>query len=145
MGSAERNLAEEVLRGRTVDERRPRPSEARPVAVGDRLFGVMHGLHCLDLSAGLKVLWTGKDSSLFEHASLIASPTHVLIVTSEAELILLDAQANAMKFLGRQKVLPGESGLLSHPAIVGSRLYLRGSGEIVCLELDAAGGRAKKD
>ena len=58
------------------------------------------------------------------------------------ELILLDATANEMKILGRQKALDGESGLLAHPALVGSRLYLRGSSEIVCLELDPA---AKKD
>ena len=98
----------------------------------------MQGLHCLDLANNLKPLWTGKDSSFFEHASLIGAPGRLLVTTSNAELILLDASASEMKILGRQKTLAGESGLLSHPALVGSRLYLRGSGEIVCVNLDPA-------
>lgn len=114
------------------------PDTHTPVVVGDRLFGVMQGLHCLDLAAGLKPLWTGKDAAFFEHVSLIASPTRLLVVSSQAELILLDAQADRMQVLGRQKVLAGESGLLAHPALVGKRLYLRGSGEIVCLDLEPA-------
>jgi len=118
------------------------PDTHSPVIVGDRLFGILSGLHCLDLKNGLKPLWIGKDPGFLEHASLIAAPGRLLVITSEAELILLDAAANELKTLGRQKALEGESGLLSHPALVGSRLYLRGSSEIVCLELDPA---AKRD
>ena len=118
------------------------PDTHSPVIVGDRLFGILNGLHCLDLKNGLKPLWIGKDPGFLEHASLIGAPDRSLVITGEAELILLDATANEMKILGRQKALDGESGLLAHPALVGSRLYLRGSSEIVCLELDPA---AKKD
>jgi outer membrane protein assembly factor BamB len=113
------------------------PDTHSPIAVGDRLFGVTQGMHCLDLAAGLKPRWTGQDPALFEHTSLIASQARVLVVTSEAELILLDVAADALKILARHKVLEGESGLLSHPALVGSRLYLRGASEIVCLDLAA--------
>jgi len=118
------------------------PDTHSPVIVGDRLFGILSGLHCLDLKNNLQPLWIGKDPGFLEHASLIGAPGRLLVITSEAELILLDATASELKILGRQKAIDGESGLLSHPALVGSRLYLRGSSEIVCLELDPA---AKKD
>ena len=114
------------------------PDTHSPVAIGERLFGVSQGLHCLDLTNGLKPLWTGQDDSFFEHTSLIGAPGRLLIVTGTGELILLDAAAKEMKVRGRQKTIDGESGMLSHPALVGSRLYLRGASEIVCLELDPA-------
>jgi outer membrane protein assembly factor BamB len=118
------------------------PDTHSPVVGGDRLLGVAQGLHCLDLTNQLKPFWIGKDNAFFEHASLIAAQGRALVVSSEAELILIDATGQTMKILGRQKVLAGESGLLAHPALVGTRLYLRGSGEVVCIELDPA---AKND
>jgi hypothetical protein len=60
----------------------------------------------------------------------------LLITTAEAELLLIDATADRFTLVGRLKVLKGDGGLLSHPALVGTRLYLRGSGEIVCVDLD---------
>ena len=114
------------------------PDTHTPVVIGDRLFGVSQELHCLDLTNNLKSLWTGQDDSFFEHTSLIGAPGRLLVINGHAELILLDASARQMKVLGRQKTIEGESGLLSHPALVGSRLFLRGASEIVCLELDPA-------
>ncbi len=116
------------------------PDTHTPVVIGDRLFGIASGLHCLDLNSKLKPLWTGEDPAFLEHASLIAAPGRLLVITGEAELILLDAAASEMKILGRQKALDGESGLLSHPALVGTRLYLRGTSEIVCLDLEPVAG-----
>ncbi len=112
------------------------PDTHSPVASDDRLFGILNGLHCLDLKKGLAPLWLGKDPGFLEHASLIAAPGRLLVITGQAELILIDAAASELKILGRQKALDGESGLLAHPALVGTRLYLRGTSEIVCLELN---------
>jgi outer membrane protein assembly factor BamB len=118
------------------------PDTHSPVIVGDRLFGILNGLHCLDLAGGrLAPLWIGKDAAFLEHASLIAAPGRLLVTSGDAELILIDASAGELRILGRQKALDGESGLLSHPALVGSRLFLRGTSEVVCLELDGV----KKD
>jgi outer membrane protein assembly factor BamB len=108
-----------------------------PVVAGDRLFGAMTDLFCLDLGdQPLKLFWKGEDAAFFEHASLIASANRLLVSTSEGELVLLDTTADRLKILGRMKPLEGDGGLLSHPAVVGPRLYLRGSGEIVCVSLE---------
>jgi len=113
------------------------PDTHSPVIVGDRLLGILNGLHCLDLAGGrLAPLWIGKDPAFLEHASLIAAPDRLLVTSGEAELILIDASASDLKILSRYKALDGESGLLAHPALVGTRLYVRGTSEIVCLELD---------
>jgi outer membrane protein assembly factor BamB len=111
------------------------PDTHTPVVVGDRLFGVHQDLHCLDLAAGLKLLWKNGDLAFAEHTSLIASKDRLLVSTSAAELLLIDATADRFTLLGRMRALKDEGGLLSHPALVGTRLYLRGSGEIVCVEL----------
>jgi outer membrane protein assembly factor BamB len=118
------------------------PDTHTPVVAGNRLFGVHQDLFCLDLAAGLKPLWKNNDIVFVEHTSLIATKNRLLVSTSEGELLLLDASAEKFTLLGRMKVLQGDSGLLSHPALVGTRLYLRGSGEIVCVELDPV---VKKD
>jgi hypothetical protein len=41
--------------------------------------------------------------------------------------------------LGRLQVLENDPGVMSHAALVGQQLFLRGSEEIVCLKLPAAG------
>jgi outer membrane protein assembly factor BamB len=111
------------------------PDTHSPVVSGDRLLGIMNGLHCLDLKNGLKALWIAKDPAYLEHASLITAPGRLLVISGQAELILLDVTGSSPKVVGRQTALHGESGLLSHPALAGTRLYLRGTSEIVCLDL----------
>lgn len=111
------------------------PGTHTPVSSGGRVFGIHEALFCLDLKQNLKLVWRARDKAFQEHANLIIGAGRLLIVTGEAELILVDAQADAYRVLGRQRVLADESGLLSHPALVGSRLYLRGSREIVCVDL----------
>jgi outer membrane protein assembly factor BamB len=113
-----------------------------PVVIGNRLFGVYQDLICLDLSAGLKPLWKNDDIVFAEHTSLIASKDRLLVSTSEGELLLVDAATDTFRLLGRMKALKDDGGLMSHPALVGKRLYLRGSSEIVCVNLDSA---TKKD
>jgi outer membrane protein assembly factor BamB len=112
------------------------PDTHSPVATGDRLFGTAGDLYCLDLKNPLKVLWRGKHEAFFQHTSLIASPERLLISTATAELLLVDAVAAEYKLLGRLKVLDNEAGLLAHPALIGEKLYFRGSHEIVCVDLN---------
>lgn len=110
-----------------------------PVVVGNRLFGVSRRLFCLDLAKPLSVVYEGKDSSLRSHTSLIASQDRLLVSNEAGELLLIDARADEFKLLGKMQVFDDEQGLLSHPALVDKRLYLRGSREIVCIDL-ADGG-----
>jgi outer membrane protein assembly factor BamB len=60
----------------------------------------------------------------------------VLVVSKSGELILLDAMAKENTELGRLSVFgKDEKGVYAHPALVGTRLCLRGSGSVVCVEL----------
>ena len=106
-----------------------------PIAVNDRLLGAFGNLYCLDLKNPLKLLWQGRDEAFFKHTSLFASPDRLLVFTSDADLLLIDVRANEYKLLSKMRALENESGLLSHPALVGTRLFVRGSNEIVCIEL----------
>jgi outer membrane protein assembly factor BamB len=111
------------------------PDAHSPILVGNRLFGVWHQLHCLDVKQGLKTLWSQEDDDFEHHTSMIATPERVLLFTQGGELILFDATADKFKQISRVKVLEDETGVYSHPALVGKRLYLRGSGEVICLDL----------
>jgi outer membrane protein assembly factor BamB len=112
------------------------PDTHSPLVTANRLFGAADELYCLDLQNSLKVLWKGKDPAFLSHTSLFASPQRLLVSTQKAELLLIDATAEKYQLLGRMTVIEGEDGLLSHPALVGTRLYLRGSRELVCVDLE---------
>ena len=111
------------------------PDSSTPVLVGGRLFGCWYSLHCLHAEAKPQALWTGEDDAFGHYASLIASADRVLVISNRGELLLVDATAGEYKIVSRHKVLGEEAELLSHPALVGSRLYLRDTSRIVSLEL----------
>jgi len=112
------------------------------VAIGDRLFGVWQGLHCLDLrgtdSQLLKPIWKADDPAFDDYATIIAAGDRILVTSKHGELLLIDAAANQYRSISRQQVFQDDPGVYSHPALTGKRLYLRGSDEIVCLDLDLA-------
>lgn len=112
------------------------PDTQTPVAVGERLFGIWNGLHCLD-SRDLHTLWTADDEEFNDHATTVACGDRVLIVSKHGELLLIDAAADRYRLISQQKIFDDDSGVFSHPALVGRKLYVRGSGEIVCLDLDS--------
>jgi outer membrane protein assembly factor BamB len=111
------------------------PDSHTPIVVGNRVFGVWGDLFCLDLTQGLKPIWRSDDNAFASYASLIGSPDRALVVGLNGELLLLDARGDRPKILGRMQVFDNDHGVYSHPAVVGTRLYLRGSSEIVCLNL----------
>jgi hypothetical protein len=111
------------------------PDTHTPVVVGNRVFGVWSGLHCLDLTRGLAARWTTDDPAFDDYAVAMASDERVLLVSMQGELVLLDAQADSFEPLSRVSVFDDDPGVYAHPALVGTRLFLRGSSEIVCLEL----------
>ncbi|MBI3866386.1 MAG: PQQ-binding-like beta-propeller repeat protein, partial [Planctomycetia bacterium] len=111
------------------------PDTHSPVVVGERLFGISQELFCLDLKDDLKVVWQGTDDAFYAHTSLIASDDRLLVFGSTGELLLLDPHAADFKLLGRLALVPDGRDLLSHPALVGDRLYVRSHNEIVCVSL----------
>jgi len=66
---------------------------------------------------------------------VITDGRRLLVATVTGELLLVEADAGAYKLLSRVRVFDRRSELLSHPAVVGNRLYLRDTNSIVCLRL----------
>jgi outer membrane protein assembly factor BamB/ABC-type phosphate/phosphonate transport system substrate-binding protein len=129
-----------------ADSTKLRPDMSTPVAVGDRVFCVCGKLYALDAST-LQPVWIGRDEALSDYGPIIASDDRLLIYGRGGELLLVDALADEFKVLSRQSVFDGPQDRqvdpFSHPAIVGSRLYLRGPRELVCLDLGTPPGTAK--
>ena len=53
--------------------------------------------------------------------ALIASPTRVLALSQEGELLLLDPLADSLQIVSRWPLTNDKVSVLSHPALVGSR------------------------
>ena len=72
----------------------------------------------------------------FDHSNVIGGNGRVLVWTQSGDLLLLDATANEFKPLRRLRPFgDGKVDSMSHPAIVGGRLYIRGPSELACFEL----------
>jgi outer membrane protein assembly factor BamB len=113
------------------------PDTHTGVVVGDRLFGVWQGdFYCLD-TATLKPRYVGHDEALTDYGTIIASDERLLIVTQYGEALLIDPRADEWKVVSRATLFENESGVYSHPAIVGNRLYVRASDRVACFELNA--------
>jgi hypothetical protein len=84
-------------------------------------------------------VWIGEDEALSDYASIIASDDRLLVLGRGGELLLVDAEADEFRVVSRLKAFsdPRESKAepFAHPALVGTKLYLRGELELVCLEL----------
>ena len=113
------------------------PDTCSPVIVGDRVFATAYGeMYCLDLKDNLKTVWVAEDDMFFDHSNVIGGNGSVLVWTQSGDLLLLDAAANEFKPLRRLRPFgDGKVDSMSHPAIVGKRLYLRGPGELACFDL----------
>ena len=106
------------------------PDSHTPIVVGDRAFGIWSRLYCLDLKNGLKEEWDSDDRAFGRYGALVATDERVLAITLESELILFDPRAGKFDPISRVKVFPDEAGLYSHPAFVGTRMYVRGSSSV---------------
>lgn len=113
------------------------PDTHTPVIVGDRLFGVWNSLYCLDLAAGLKPVWIGDAKTFHHYTSLIASDRRLLATGIHGELLLIDPSAGEFQVQSQFNVTDDDSGVFSHPAMVGNRLYIRTSTDLRCLQFPA--------
>lgn len=113
------------------------PDTVTPVVISGRVFAAAYGeLYCLDLKNGLKTLWSVEDDIFYEHSNLIAGNDRVLIWTTSGDLLLIRADSDGYEVVSRWRPFQGEHlESMSHPAIVGHRLYLRTKTELVCLSL----------
>ncbi len=110
-----------------------------PIVLGNRAYCVCENMYCLDLANGLHPIWIGKDSSFGDYGPLIASNDRILTVGAGGELLLVDATADTFRIVSRLKPFTdsesNQAQLLSHPALVNTRLYLRGDKELLCIDL----------
>ena len=104
----------------------------------DYAMSVIVGRALPDIRDGLKPIWRNNDDALGYHASLIADERRVLVVTVGGELILLDATADVSAIISRVRVFEDDVEVYSHPALVGTRLYIRGGDSVVCIDLSAS-------
>lgn len=111
------------------------PDTHSPTVCGDRLFGLWTGLHALDLKNDLKPAFVNREATFMGYGTVVAAGDRVLVITLKSELVLLDAKADKLKVLGRLALLENERGLYSHPAFVGTRVYVRGENSIQCIDL----------
>jgi outer membrane protein assembly factor BamB len=111
------------------------PDTATPVVAGGRVFGAHLGLHCLDARKGLQPIWCREDDALGDYATLITDDERVLVITLGGELILLDGRSDQCAIISRLRVFEDDVEVYSHPALVGTRLYVRGGSSVVCMDL----------
>ncbi len=89
----------------------------------------------------LHELWVGEDEMLPVYGAVIGGKQRLLVVGRGGELLLIDARADRFRVVSRQRPFQQDGGkdpLYSHPALVGTRLFLRGETELICLELSDA-------
>jgi hypothetical protein len=102
-------------------------------------------MFCLDLADGLKTTWTGDDPAFGNYAPLIASSDRLLAFGRGGELLLVEATSDQFRIVSRLQLFPstdgGKAEMLSHPALVGTRLYVRGEKELVCADLSSTFAR----
>ncbi len=114
------------------------PDTCSPVVYNGRVFATAYGeLFCLDLRNGLKTVWRQEDDRFHDHCNIIAGNGRLMVSTMGGELILIDADADTYREAGSLKpfTAKGDEDIetMSHPVIVGDRLYWRSKHELICL------------
>ena len=104
--------------------------------------GLLYGFHgrqeqgchlrCVEWKTG-KVRWS-EDG--FGAGTLLVAGGHLLLLTEKGELLLADAAPEKFTVRARAQILPFESR--SHTALADGRLFARGKGQLVCVDLRAA-------
>lgn len=117
----------------------PAADSTTPVATCGRVFEARFGMRCLDLANELKPVWAWEDDSVGDYATLIADDERVLVITLGGELVLLDGRSKEGNVVSRLRVFDEEVEIYSHPALVGSHLFIRGGSSVVCVDLGTDG------
>lgn len=112
-----------------------------PIVLRGKVFGCFGDLFCLDLNAGLKRLWSAEHEAFEGHVSIIGHMDHtdgdrMLIASVEGELLLVRANRQRYELISSRRLFD-DGEILSHPALVGRRLFIRGGSTVYCIALDA--------
>jgi ABC-type phosphate/phosphonate transport system substrate-binding protein len=116
---------------------------ATPVVVGKHVIGVQDRLVALDAGDALRTVAAVEDPSLATYAAVISGPTNVLVIGNGGRLAIYDVAEDGCRLNSTTTVLPASEPsdakcpIYSHPALVGTRLYIRGGHDLVCVDLAA--------
>ncbi|MCA9080269.1 MAG: PQQ-binding-like beta-propeller repeat protein [Planctomycetaceae bacterium] len=110
------------------------PDSHSPVLSAGRVYGVCNGLHAIE-AATLKPIWIDENEHLYDYASLIVSGKRLLVLSVDGHLRLIEDAGETFRVLGELSLSKESVDVLSHPALAGTRLFVRLGRRIVCLEL----------
>ena len=112
------------------------PDTSTPVVTAGQVIGCsgQGELLGLNLEAGLETAWRIGDAAFEDYVSLIVSGERLLVTSARGELLLIEIEAPP-RIVSRLKALDSGEDIYSHPALVGDRLYLRGSSQLICIRL----------
>ncbi|MFN7736735.1 MAG: PQQ-binding-like beta-propeller repeat protein [Pirellula sp.] len=96
-----------------------------PIQLGNRLIGVDRDLMVLDLDRSLELVAKHSDPSLLGYCSLIGCGDRVLVTCEDGNVLLLQLESAKIHELGRLRVGGSKSQILSHPAVAGTRFFVR--------------------
>ena len=122
----------------------PAPDMATPVMFGHRMFCAQEKLFELACtSRGLEEPTAPRSGPFATYAALVAGPTSVLAIGNSGQLVMFDGGPSRREpsTLAVLAADPGDDAgggknpVFSHPAFVGTRMFIRGDSELVCVEL----------
>jgi outer membrane protein assembly factor BamB len=116
------------------------PDMATPVAVGTRIFGIQECVIELNAAQGLATVQRGEAGGLDTYAAVMAGSDRLLVIGNKGRLMMYDITGGGCRLACECDAFTEMEGaacnpIYSHPAIVGTRLFIRGEHEIACLEL----------
>jgi outer membrane protein assembly factor BamB len=104
-----------------------------PVAVAGRVCGLSHRkrgqVFCLDAATG-KTVWLSEGRTA-ESAALVAAGSHLLVLTTEGELLLVDAAGPAFTVQRRWPV--AGAATWAHPAVLPEGVLIKDAGSLAFL------------
>ena len=120
--------------------REPAPDMATPVMHGRRMFCAQETLFALECtSRGLAEAGAPQSGPFATYAAAVAGPASVLVIGNSGQLVMHDVVPGRREptTLAAFEDASGENNnpVFSHPAFVGTRMFIRGDNELICVEL----------
>jgi len=107
-----------------------------PVLAGARLFGMTHRasgqVYCFDADTG-RTLWTSPHR-MGDNVAFIRAGAFILLLTTDADLIVLRSDAKAYEPVVKYKV--ADTPTWAHPALVGRLLLIKDKLDLMLLEIE---------
>ncbi len=109
-----------------------------PIEYNGYVYGLDDGnLQCIDLSDG-SVKWTDRrrpgEGRAYDQGQLLRSGDLLVVLSEYGEVVLVEANPEQFRELGRKKVLTGYK-TWNNPALAGGMLYIRNHLEMACVDL----------